>query len=105
MAWGIIVTIFAAIVVVLYQRSENKKALSKQKEETDRALVKQKEELVQRQKEELKTIKQNTDKIVGWIRKEHRRELPIDVLVALEVLEGVGTPHEPTINPEEEETD
>ena len=84
MAWGIIVTIFAAIVVVLYQRSENKKALMKQKEE-------------------LKTIKQNTDKIVGWIRKEHPGELPLDVLVALEVLEGVGTPHEPIINPEEEE--
>jgi hypothetical protein len=60
-AWGIIVTIVAAIVVVLYQRSVNKKALMTQKEE-------------------LKTIKQNTDKIVGWIRKEHPGELPGDVL-------------------------
>ena len=92
MEWGIIVTILGAIVVVLYQRSEKKKAL-----------MKQKEELMQRQKEELKIIKQNTDKIVGWIRKEHPGELPGDVLVALEVLEGVGTPPEPTINPEEEE--
>ena len=33
MAWGIIVTILAAIVVVLYQRSVNKKALMTQKEE------------------------------------------------------------------------
>ena len=95
MEWGIIVTILAAIVVVLYQRSENKKALSKQKEETDKALMKQ--------KEELKTIKQNTDKIVGWIRKEHPGELPGDVLLALEALEGVDTPPKPTINPEEEE--
>jgi len=92
MAWGIIVTILAAIVVVLYQRSENKKAL-----------MKQKEELMQRQTEELKTIKQNTDKLVGWIRKEHPGELPGDVLVVLEALEGVATPHETTINPEEEE--
>ena len=84
MAWGIIVTIVAAIVVVLYQRSVNKKALMKQKEE-------------------LKTIKQNTDKIVGWIRKEHPGELPGDVLLALEALKGVGTSPEPTINPEEEE--
>jgi hypothetical protein len=83
-AWGIIVTIVAAIVVVLYQRSVNKKALMKQKEE-------------------LKTIKQNTDKIVGWIRKEHPGELPGDVLLALEALKGVGTSPEPTINPEEEE--
>ena len=84
MAWGIIVTIVAAIVVVLYQRSVNKKALMTQKEE-------------------LKTIKQNTDKIVGWIRKEHPGELPGDVLLALEALKGVGTSPEPTINPEEEE--
>jgi len=81
-AWGIIVTIVAAIVVVLYQRSVNKKALMKQKEE-------------------LKTIKQNTDKIVGWIRKEHPGELPGDVLLALEALKGVGTSPEPTINPED----
>ena len=84
MAWGIIVTIVAAIVVVLYQRSVNKNALLKQKEE-------------------LKTIKQNTDKIVGWIRKEHHGELPEDVLLALEALKGVGTSPEPTTNPEEEE--
>jgi hypothetical protein len=83
-AWGIIVTIVAAIVVVLYQRSVNKKALMTQKEE-------------------LKTVKENTDKIVGWIRKEHPGELPGDVLLALEALEGVGTPPKPTINPEEEE--
>jgi len=86
MAWGIIVTIVAAIVVILYQRSVNKNALMKQKEE-------------------LKTIKQNTDKIVGWIRKEHPGELPEDILLALEALESGGTPPEPTINPEEEETD
>ncbi len=84
MAWGIIVTIVGAIVVVLYQRSVNKKALLKQKEE-------------------LKTIKQNTDKIVGWIRKEHPGELPEDVLLALEALESGGAPPVPTINPEEEE--
>ena len=84
MAWGIIVTIVAAIVVVLYQRSVNKKALMTQKEE-------------------LKTIKQNTDKIVGWIRKEHPGELPGDVLLALEALKGVGASPEPTINPEEED--
>ena len=84
MAWGIIVTIVAAIVVVLYQRSVNKKTLLKQKEE-------------------LRIIKQNTDKIVGWIRKEHPGELPEDVLLALEALKGVGTSPEPTTNPEEEE--
>ena len=72
MAWGIIVTIVAAIVVFLYQRSVNKKTLLKQKEE-------------------LRIIKQNTDKIVGWIRKEHPGELPEDVLLALEALKGVGT--------------
>jgi hypothetical protein len=83
-AWGIIVTIVAAIVVVLYQRSVNKKALLKQKEE-------------------LKTIKQNTDKIVGWIRQEHPGELPGDVLSAMEALKGAGTSPEPTVNPEEEE--
>ena len=84
MAWGIIVTIVGAIVVVLYQRSVNKKALLKQKEE-------------------LKTIKQNMDKIVGWIRKEHPGELPGDVRLALEALKGLSTSPEPTVNPEEEE--
>ena len=84
MAWGIIVTIVAAIVVVLYQRSVNKKALLKQKEE-------------------LKIFKQNTDKIIGWIREEHPGELSGDVLLALEALEGVGTKPKPTRNPEEEE--
>jgi hypothetical protein len=83
-AWGILLTIIAAIVVVLYQRSVNKNALLKQKEE-------------------LKTIKKNTDKIVGWIRKEHPGELPGDVLSAIEVLKGVGTAPEPTVNPEEKE--
>jgi hypothetical protein len=87
-AWGIIVTIVGAIVVVLYQRSANKKALLKQKEE-------------------LKIFRQNTDKIIGWIRKEHPGELPGDVRIALEALEGVGTQPRPTRNPEEkeEETD
>ena len=84
MAWGIIVTIIAAIVVVLYQRGVNKKALMDQKEE-------------------LKTIKKNMDKIVGWIRKEHPGELPGDVLSAMKALKGVGTSSEPTTNPEEEE--
>jgi hypothetical protein len=83
-AWGILLTIIAAIVVVLYQRSVNKKALLKQKEE-------------------LKTIKQNMDKIVGWIRKEHPGELPGDVRLALEALKGLSTSPEPTVNPEEEE--
>ena len=58
-----------------------------------------------KQKEELKTTKKTINRLVGWIRRKYPRELPGDVLLVLEALGGVCTPHEPTINlyPEEEE--